>query len=172
MTRVPLLPEADIVAMPETLETVRRRRGGTLMDLDRLLLHSEPVTRGWHALFGALASECDVDIRTRELALLRIGILNDGRYEYYQHRRIALRAGITEAEIEGLKDWRASELYTSRDRAVLAYTDAMTRDVQVPDEVFEALRPHFNERQLVELTANIAGYNMVTRFMEALALVP
>jgi alkylhydroperoxidase family enzyme len=38
--------------------------------------------------------------------------------------------------------------------------------------VFAALRAHFNEREIVELTANIAGYNMVSRFMEALELLP
>ena len=46
----------------------------------------------------------------------------------------------------------------------------MTRDVRVPDEVFAAIRPAFDDRRLVELTATIAGYNMVSRFLEALKL--
>ena len=53
---------------------------------------------------------------------------------------------------------------------MLAYADAMTRDVRVPDEVFAAIRPAFDDRRLVELTATIAGYNMVSRFLEALKL--
>jgi alkylhydroperoxidase family enzyme len=55
-----------------------------------------------------------------------------------------------------------------RERAVLAYADAMTRSVQVPDAVFQAVRPYFQDRELVELTATIAAYNMVSRFLEAL----
>jgi alkylhydroperoxidase family enzyme len=53
---------------------------------------------------------------------------------------------------------------------VLAYTDAMTLQVQVPTQVFEAMRAHFDARELVELTATVASYNMVSRFLEALQI--
>jgi alkylhydroperoxidase family enzyme len=48
----------------------------------------------------------------------------------------------------------------------------MTRDVEVPDELFEELRWHFDERGVVELTATIAAYNLVSRFLVALRLEP
>ncbi|TXJ06144.1 MAG: carboxymuconolactone decarboxylase family protein, partial [Alicycliphilus sp.] len=57
-----------------------------------------------------------------------------------------------------------------RERAVLAYTDAMTRQVQVSDEVFAFVAAHFEPRRLVELTATVAAYNMVSRFLEALQI--
>ena len=59
-----------------------------------------------------------------------------------------------------------------RERAALAYTDAMTRDIAVPDDVFEALRAHFNERQIVELSVLIGLYNMHTRVFTALGIDP
>lgn len=46
----------------------------------------------------------------------------------------------------------------------------MTRDVQVSDATFDALRPHFNERAIVEITATVAAYNMVSRFLGALQI--
>jgi alkylhydroperoxidase family enzyme len=52
--------------------------------------------------------------------------------------------------------------------AVLAYADSMTRDVHVPDDVFDRVREHLDERHVVELTATIAAYNSVSRFLEAL----
>ena len=52
--------------------------------------------------------------------------------------------------------------------AVLAYTDAMTRDVTVPDEVFENLKAQFTDKEIVEITATIAAYNCVSRFLVAL----
>ena len=55
---------------------------------------------------------------------------------------------------------------------MLAYTDSMTREIHVPDAVFEALRGHFSTREIVELTATIGGYNLVSRFLEALAVDP
>jgi len=48
----------------------------------------------------------------------------------------------------------------------------MTREIHVADAIFDALRPHFDRRRLVELTATIAGYNLVSRFLEALAIDP
>lgn len=52
--------------------------------------------------------------------------------------------------------------------AVLSYTDAMTLDVRVPDEVFAKLKEYFNEQEVVEITATIAAYNCVSRFLVAL----
>lgn len=51
---------------------------------------------------------------------------------------------------------------------VLHYTDAMTRDIKVPDPIFTGLRQFFNEREIVEVTATIAAYNCVSRFLVAL----
>ena len=52
--------------------------------------------------------------------------------------------------------------------AVLRYTDAMTLDVSVPEDVFEELRAHMAEKEIVELTASVAAYNCVSRFLVAL----
>ncbi len=56
------------------------------------------------------------------------------------------------------------------DRLVLELTDAMTRDIEVPDALFERVREHFDAEKLVELVATIAAYNMVSRFLVALRI--
>jgi alkylhydroperoxidase family enzyme len=63
------------------------------------------------------------------------------------------------ASVSGLSD---------KEAAILAYTDAMTREVKVSDECFEKVKGLFTEREVVELTACIAGYNCVSRFLVAL----
>lgn len=173
MPRVQLLNESSALVSSDTLQTLKRWRGGELAEIDRLTLHSEPVALGWIQMFGGLASGCSIGIRIREIALLRVGILTRGRYMSYQHRKIALaKAGMTLAEVDAIANWRAATHFTEKERAVLAYTDMMTETIQVSDAVFATLRTYFNESELVELTANIAGYNMVCRFMEALELLP
>jgi alkylhydroperoxidase family enzyme len=52
--------------------------------------------------------------------------------------------------------------------SILAYTDAMTLDVRVPDKIFNALKEQFSEKEVVEITATIAAYNCVSRFLVAL----
>jgi len=62
--------------------------------------------------------------------------------------------------------------FSDPERAALAYADTMTRDVEVPDAVFNELRYHFDERQIVELTVLIGSYNMNTRVLKALEIDP
>jgi alkylhydroperoxidase family enzyme len=173
MPRVKLLDESSARVSADALQTVKRLRGGGLAEIDRLTLHSETVALGWVQMFVGLASGCSISLRLREIALLRVGVLTRARYQSFQHRKIALaKAGMTLAEVDAVANWPGSAHFTDKEQAVLAYTDAMTDKVQVPDAVFAALRAHFNESEIVELTANIAGYSMVARFMEALELLP
>jgi alkylhydroperoxidase family enzyme len=74
------------------------------------------------------------------------------------------------AECEELADWRASKGFSDAERAALAYADTMTREVTVPDAVFDAVRRHYSVRQTVELTVLIGTYNMNIRVLTALAI--
>jgi alkylhydroperoxidase family enzyme len=71
-----------------------------------------------------------------------------------------------------LADWRSSTLFTDKQRALLAYVDAVTRDIEVPQAIFSDLQSHHSERQIVELTLLIGAYNMLTRFLQALKVDP
>ncbi len=170
MTRIPFVNADTPGADAELVRAIRLRRGGELLDLDRLLLHSAPVARGWNAYMGAIRSACILDGALRELAILLVARLNRAPYEFAQHEPVALREGVTREQIAALDAWVGSAVFTPRERAVLAYTQAMTQDVQVAASVFDALRPWFNSREIVELTATVAAYNMVSRFLEALGV--
>jgi len=158
-------PEAAALA-----QRIRAERGGKLLNLYKMLLNSPPVAQGWLTLLTAIRQQCNLPGRYRELAILRIAVLNDAPYEFKQHIPFALKEGTTEAQMQALREPVIDESFDAKERAVLAYTDAMTRDIRVKDAVFEALRPHFDEREIVELTATIAAYNLVSRFLEALQI--
>jgi AhpD family alkylhydroperoxidase len=151
----------------ELSERIRAERGGVL-HLYRMLLHSPPIAEGWLAYLTAIRHRSALPGALRELVIMRVAVLNGAPYEADHHAPIALREGVTQAQLDGLADWAPSDLFDARERAVLAYTDAMTRDVQVPAEVFQAVRAVFDDKLLVELTATVAAYNMVSRFLEAL----
>jgi AhpD family alkylhydroperoxidase len=154
----------------ELLRSIRARRGGTLLNLDRQLLHSAPLARGWNGLMGAIRGEMKLDGRLRELVILRVAVLNRAPYEFAQHAPVARAEGLSQAQVDAVRSWQDSPLFDARTRAVLAYADAMTQQVQVPQPLFDALRLHLDEREVVELTATVAGYNMVSRFLEALQI--
>jgi alkylhydroperoxidase family enzyme len=167
MARIPY-PDLDRPDIAPVAERIKAERG-RVINLYRMLLHSPPVADGWRQFLTAIRQQCTLEGRIRELAILRIAVSNRAEYEYRAHVPFALKEGLTQAQLDSLRDGRVA-LFDARERAVLDYTDAMTRNVQVPNPVFAAIRGHFNDREIVELTATIAAYNLVSRFLEALQI--
>lgn len=159
-------PDPGNPAIAPLVQRIERERGKVL-NLYGMLLHSPPVAEGWLAFLTAIRQKCSLSGRDRELVIMRIAVINGADYEFRAHVPFALKEGITQAQIDALRDGRL-EAFDARERDVLAYCESMTREIHVPDAVFQAVRPHFNERELVELTATIAAYNLVSRFLEAL----
>ncbi|MBX3550242.1 MAG: carboxymuconolactone decarboxylase family protein [Xanthobacteraceae bacterium] len=141
---------------------------GEVLHIYRMLLHSPVVAEGWLALMTAIRQRAALAGDLRELVIMRIAQLNGANYEAEQHRAYALREGVSEAQLDALAAWERSDLFSPIQRAVLAYTDAMTRDVKVPEDIFAQTSEHFDECCMIELTATVASYNMVSRFLVAL----
>jgi alkylhydroperoxidase family enzyme len=175
MPRVPYVPTesgdpADLVA------AIRARRGGMLLNLDRMLLRSPPIARAWNDFLGAVRTELGVDAKLRELVICAVGLLNGAEYELHHHGPLFLRAGGTEAQLAALRRGQGrddgSGAFDETERAILRLTLEMTRDVSVRDATFDAVRTPLGERGAVELVALVATYNMVSRFLVALGVEP
>jgi len=166
-----LIPYADLSdpAIKPLADRIEAERGSVL-HLYQMLLHSPPVAAGWLGYLTAIRQQSSLDGALRELVIMRVAVLNGAPYEAEQHAPIALKAGVSQAQLDALDNWEASDCFSEEQRAVLAYTDAMTRTVQVPSEVSRAVRACMSERLLVELTATVAAYNMVSRFLEAMQI--
>jgi AhpD family alkylhydroperoxidase len=143
---------------------------GSILHLYRMLLHSPPLAEGWLTFLTAVRQRLALAGALRELVIMRVAVLNGAKYEADQHAPIALREGVTQRQLDALASWESADVYTPLQRAALALTDAMTRDVHVDDRVMDAVREHLSEQETVELVATIAAYNMVSRFLEALAI--
>ena len=172
MARIPYADENADEEVKALSARIRAERGGTLLNLYKMLLVSPPLAEGWLALLTAVRQKLKLRGEYRELAILRVALLNGASYEFDVHVPFALDEGITREQIDALREWQSSPAYSDAQRAVLAYIDAMTRDVHVDEAVFDALRPHLGERDIVELTATVASYNLVSRFLEALQVDP
>ena len=174
MTRVPPVADED-AGPPELVAAIRARRGGTLLALDRMLLHSPAFARGWNAHVGAVRNELTLQPRLRELAICVVAVLNGAEYEFDQHLPVYLQAGGSEAAERALRSIDAAmgnrALFNDEERAVMRFTVEMTRTVTVEDATFERVRSLLpGDQQLVELVGVIATYNMVSRFLVALGI--
>jgi 4-carboxymuconolactone decarboxylase len=173
MARVPLIEENNHPELADSIAKIKGARGGRLINIYRLMLHSPALANVWFDLNQAVRYGTAIDGKSRELAVLRVAILNDVEYVQRAHGpAYALKEGLTPEQVEAVANWQPSKLFTEQQRALLAYTDAMTREIAVPDGVFAEVRKHFSERQTVELTMLIGAYNMLTRFLKALQVDP
>jgi alkylhydroperoxidase family enzyme len=153
------------------LDAIRARRGGHFINLDLALLWSEPLARGWNALLGAVRREFAVSPRVKELAVCTVARLTGAEYEFAHHWPEYVKAGGEDGLRKRLDDPMSASndaKFSDDERLAIRYAIAMTRDVKVPPELFAQLRERFGETELVELTAAIATYNMVARFLVAL----
>jgi 4-carboxymuconolactone decarboxylase len=151
-------------------DLIRERRGGELRPLDEILLLSPPVAEGWSVLLSAIRGRLELDESVRELVILRIAVLNGADYEWQAHEPVGRRCGLTDAKLAALREEAALSALDRRERAVVAYTDAMTRDIEVSAAVFGAVADVLSPREVAELTATVAAYNMVSRFLVALEI--
>jgi 4-carboxymuconolactone decarboxylase len=173
MARVPLIDAENHPELKDLVARIQSARRGRVINVYRLLLHSPPLAESWFAHNNAVRWSTGLDGRLREMVIVRIAYLTDVPYIVNQHvPKLAIAEGLTLPECEALKDWRGSTLFGEHDRAVLAYADAMTRDIKVPNAVFAPLSAHFDTRQIVELTVLIGTYAMHCRVMQALEVDP
>lgn len=156
---------------PALMDAILARRGGKLINLDRALLWSEPLARGWNTFVRAVRQEFAVSPRLKEIAICAVAAVTGADYEFDHHAPEYVKAGGKEALVPRLRDPdRASgdPAFTEDERLAIRYAVAMTRNVHVPQALFDEVRKRFSETEIVELTASIACYNMVARILVAL----
>ncbi len=143
---------------------------GRISTLYRVLLNSPPVADGWEHLLTAIRNRSELPADLRELAILRVAVLNRATFEFDAHVPHALRAGVVQSGIDALRRDMLPPGFDERQSLVLALTDAMTRHVAVPADLMDRVQATFDDRLTVELVATIAAYNMVSRLLVALGV--
>ena len=167
--RVSLVEPGTRPELAEVEASIRAERGGEIAVLYQALLNSPAIASGWEKMLTAVRNRTQVPSDLRELIILRIAVINRAQFEFDAHAPLARCAGVSEAKIEGLRGWPATQsVFGDDERMVLELTDHMTRDVDVPEIVINRVRARFGEQQLVEFVATVAAYNMVSRFLVAL----
>lgn len=157
------VPTANAVEAGIVERSIARRGAVGLKALDLTLLHSPPVTDGWNSFYTNIRQRTTLADDIREIAICRVAVLTKVEYEWYHHAPLARHAGV---DVEVLR--ADGQGLTAKQMAVMRYTDAMTRDIEVPDAVVAELRKHFNDREVVEITITVAAYNCTSRFLVAL----
>ncbi|HUJ94550.1 MAG TPA: carboxymuconolactone decarboxylase family protein [Terriglobales bacterium] len=118
--------------------------------------------------------ECGLDHKLIHLLKLRASQINGCAYCIDMHSKDARALGETEQRLYELDAWRETPFYSDRERAALAWIEAVTlvSQTHVPDAVFEEVRKQFSEKEIVDLTYLTATINAWNRLAIALRAVP
>lgn len=116
-----------------------------------------------HAMLGLekYLRTCGLEVSLLHLIKMRSSQINGCAYCLDMHSKDARAAGETEQRLYVLLRWREAPFYTDRERAALAWTEALTliADTHAPDEVFEEVHEHFNDKEMTDLTLAIVTIN-------------
>jgi AhpD family alkylhydroperoxidase len=130
----------------------------------------------YRAMFGleSYVRQSGLEPTLLELVKMRASQINGCAYCIDMHSKDARAHGETEQRLYALSAWRETPFYTDRERAALAWTEAVTliADGHVPDAVFEEVRQHFTEEELVNLTMAVVAINGWNRLAISFRAVP
>lgn len=145
------------------VERIRARRAPRpLQALDLALLHSPAVADGWNSFLGAVRTKTSLSDDVREIAICRVAVVNEAWYEWGHHAPLAQAAGVSEEALQFLGEAdlggkTSGAGLSGKLWSVVNYTDAMTKDVAVKDDIFEELKNYFSDKEVVEITATVCS---------------
>lgn len=175
MRITPITPgtRPELAAQEATIAAAR----GRVSPLYQVLLNSPAVAHGWEQMLSAIRNHNSLSAAVRELVILRVAVLNQAPYEFEAHEPIARAAGVSAGAIACIQSDSpltmpvgAQTDLTAAEHAAIRLTDAMTRDITVPDALYDEVRQHFTTQNQLDLVATIAAYNMVSRLLVALKI--
>lgn len=163
--RIPPLPVEDWP--PEAHEaygvlrsSATRALGGS-SNMTMTLAHHPKLEKAFYTFGRHLLLESTVPDRLRELATLRVAVRQQCDYEWCHHVRFGLRIGLTDSEIEAVKQGPEAALWGAADRAVLRAVDQLCGSNRLDEAAFADLAVHLDRQQLMDLVFTIGQYAML-----------
>ncbi|KAJ7628881.1 AhpD-like protein [Roridomyces roridus] len=155
-------------------DAIRAQKNGTLLDLDGVTLNAPLFAQASNGLVSVIRRNNTIPPAMRELIILRVVTLNSASYMWLQHEPVTREVGLTTEQLRAIR--LAPPFFASKGvnltstlghdlEAAMIFTDWITLNVHVPDDVFDAMRPILNDEQLVEGSMTAAEYNSGSRWI-------
>ena len=166
--RIPLVSsDTDDPVLKPIFDDIKSR-GSEPSYMHRTIGNAPEIFRAFAGVAWAIRQDAILPRVDREIIILRATQLENGDYEFAAHTGMALSCGLTEEQINSLENWQTSNLYTDRQRAILAYADGLASPDSVDEETFNNIQNFFNAREIVELTITANFYTAAARNTNAL----
>ncbi len=175
--RLPVLPPEDRTERQQELldelsmvvvDGVRKPREDRLA-LEILIRHAE-LYKAHMEVARKYLSDCEMDIRDREMAILRIAWLSQAPFEWGSHVKIAKRNGITTEQIEWLIEGSSASGWSQQERAIVRAVEELHFDSMITDDTWTDLQNVYNDKKLIELVILAGQYKTVAYYQNSLRL--
>jgi alkylhydroperoxidase family enzyme len=179
--RIPPLPYAEwseearqflpgYIRRPELYES-----GGGERPMPAALCHYAlhlPIARGWLDYNDVLAKELQLAERYREILILRVGYRTRSVYEWSQHVRIGIAAGLSTEHVEAAMEGPAAEIWTDVEGALVAAVDELLDNAVVSNATWTQLATHFDQTELLEILYVAGAYISLAFVMNSVGMAP
>ncbi len=152
--RVAPLPPSQ---WPPELEKIRQNLGNPL-NIHNMMAHNTALTRAWMPLRNYLVANSSLAPRDRELLILRTALNCDTAYEWEHHVVRGREAGLTDEEIQRVKQGPTASQWPPASRLLLQAADDCFRDSEISDETYLELSLHFDVQQQLDIIATVGMY--------------
>lgn len=160
----PLAPED----MPEDIAKMFGDR--PLLNIFRTMAHHPDLMKRWLGFGQHILGQSTLSPRDREIAILRVGSRCRSGYEWSQHVRIGLDAGLSEEEITRIHEGSAAAGWTEAERAILDAADELVADAFVTTPTWKRLSSHYDTQQLMDLIFTVGQYNLVSMALNTMGV--
>ncbi|HEX3437663.1 MAG TPA: carboxymuconolactone decarboxylase family protein [Pseudacidobacterium sp.] len=149
------------------------RTRGNVPNMFRTMAHRPEIFETMIAHFEAILNTGTLPLKLKELVIVRTSQINRCEYCLGSHTQIAQKLGWSKDQVDNLPDFEVRSDFSAAEKAALRLAEQMTLDSnRVPDELFDELRSHYDEGEIVELMASIGLFNYFNRFNNALQIEP
>jgi 4-carboxymuconolactone decarboxylase len=166
--RIPRVEKPWSVAERAILEP--RENNGSVLGVWSTCAQAPDLCNAWLEFTEYLLQDSSLPTRDRELLILRIGWLNGGAYEWAAHRGLALRVGITEAELGKILEGPDASGWSDWDSTLLRAADELHSNALVTDFTWNKLAARYDKRQLMEAVFTVGQYNLVAMYLNSLGV--
>ena len=165
MARIRYIEKDDASEDIADLFNKMESRGARVVNLWKTAAHSPSTLIHLIRLGNALLSKTRVAPKLREIAILRVASILDCEYERRSHAVFGKEAGMTDEQVRAIGDWENHSVFDRTERAVLAFTDQVTKYARVSDETFSELAALLDEGMMTELVLTTGFYGMLARIL-------
>jgi len=172
MARIPYVERDAAGPEQEKILAQVTQKSGKISNIWKLWAHSPLTLETFMPFYKTLMMKGSLDGKLRELAYVKTSNLNGCDYCAGPHRAAGLKLGVSQEQLSELDAFETSRLFSDLEKAVLRYTEELTRNVRTSDETMQELKKHLTNAQIVELTLTIGTANLTNRFNLSLGTDP